>query len=124
LAGYPLARQTNASAGPVLPPVYSTTVVPGSSRPSRSAPSIIASAMRSFIDPVGLRYSSFTQISAPSGGIRCNRTSGVLPIASTIPVGATGRAYSRALSRRILAHEASSVARPMRPLCAARSNDV
>src|SRR5215211_4034969 len=53
-ARYPLALQTSASEGPVLPPVYSTTVSPRESKPSRSAPSIIVRAMRSFIEPVGL----------------------------------------------------------------------
>jgi hypothetical protein len=48
-----------------------------------SAPSTIASATRSFIDPNGLRYQS----SAPfSGTIVASRTSGVLPIASRIDV--------------------------------------
>jgi hypothetical protein len=84
-AQYPFARQTSASAGPVLPPVYSTTVSPGEIRPSRSAPSIIASAIRSFIDPVGLQYSSFSQSSAPFAGAQLlMRTSGVFPIASRI----------------------------------------
>ena len=46
-SGYPLTAHTNASDEPVLPPVYSTTSWPGLSRPSASAPSIIASAMRS-----------------------------------------------------------------------------
>ena len=46
-SGWPLTAQTKASEEPVLPPVYSTTGCPGASRPSRSAPSIIASAMRS-----------------------------------------------------------------------------
>ena len=69
----------------MLPPVYSTTVSPGEISPSRSAPSIIASAIRSFIDPVGLRYSSFSQSSAPfAGAQRRRRTSGVFPIASRI----------------------------------------
>jgi hypothetical protein len=64
--------------------VYSTTVVPGASSPSRSAPSIIASAIRSFIEPVGFMYSSFTHTSAPPAGTtRWRRTSGVLPIASS-----------------------------------------
>src|SRR4051794_7207858 len=80
---YPFARQTSASAGPVLPPVYSTTVEPASSRPWRSAPSIIASAIRSFIEPLGFRCSSLTQTSTPLAGARLrSRTSGVLPIAS------------------------------------------
>ena len=88
-AWYPFARQTSASAGPVLPPVYSTIVVPGEISPSRSAPSIIARAIRSFIDPVGFRYSSLTQISAPfSGASASRRTSGVFPIAErTVPAG-------------------------------------
>jgi hypothetical protein len=78
---YPFAAHTNANAGPVDPPVYSTTVAPGSSNPSRSAPSIIANAIRSFIEPVGFRYSSFIQISAPLEGTqRLRRTIGVLPI--------------------------------------------
>jgi hypothetical protein len=34
--------------------VYSTTGCPGRSLPDRSAPSIIASAIRSLYDPVGL----------------------------------------------------------------------
>src|SRR5947199_6538071 len=54
-------------------------------RPSRSAPSIIASAIRSFIEPEGFRYSSLIQSSAPfSGAQRRSRTSGVFPIASRI----------------------------------------
>jgi hypothetical protein len=84
-ARYPLALQTSASDGPVLPPVYSTTVSPAESNPSRSAPSTIASAMRSFIEPVGLKYSSFSHSSAPfAGAHRWRRTIGVFPIASRI----------------------------------------
>src|SRR3954451_18647218 len=52
--------------------------MPGSSNPSRSAPSIIASAIRSFIEPVGLTYSSFSQT------FERRRTSGVFPIVSRI----------------------------------------
>ena len=47
LSGYPLTAHTNASDEPVLPPVYSTTVMPGRKSPRASASSIIASAMRS-----------------------------------------------------------------------------
>ena len=43
---------------------------PGAISPSRSAPSIIASAIRSFIEPLGLRCSSFTQTSTPFAGAR------------------------------------------------------
>ena len=46
-SGWPFTAQTSASDEPVLPPVYSTTAWPGRSRPSRSAASIMASAMRS-----------------------------------------------------------------------------
>jgi hypothetical protein len=42
-----LTAQTKASEEPVLPPVNSTTLIPGRSAPRRSAPSIIARAMRS-----------------------------------------------------------------------------
>src|SRR5919204_385892 len=60
-------------------------VSPGEIKPSRSAPSTIARAMRSFIDPVGFRYSSFNQSSAPFDGAHApRRTSGVFPIASRI----------------------------------------
>ena len=44
---YPFTAHTNASEIPVLPPVYSTTVIPGCKSPRRSAHSIIESAMRS-----------------------------------------------------------------------------
>ncbi len=47
LIGYPLTEQTKASDEPVLPPVNSTTVIPGRRSPRASAPSIIARAMRS-----------------------------------------------------------------------------
>jgi hypothetical protein len=80
-----LRAQTKASELPVLPPVYSTTVCPGVRRPDRSAPSIIASAIRSLYEPVGLQDSSLTQISAASGvARRFRRTIGVFPIDSSI----------------------------------------
>src|SRR6185436_14687806 len=53
-----------ASEEPVLPPVNSTTRMPGRSRPRASAPSIIASAIRSLYDPVGFTDSSLTSTSA------------------------------------------------------------
>ncbi len=56
-----------ASEMPVLPEVGSRIVQPGRSSPSFSACSIIFSAGRSLIEPVGLRSSSFAQ----------SRTSGV-----------------------------------------------
>ena len=66
--------------------MYSTTSWPGRSRPSASAASIIASAIRSLYDPVGLAASSFTHTSAPpSPAIRVSRTTGVSPIADNPP---------------------------------------
>jgi hypothetical protein len=50
----PRAAHTIASDEPVLPPVNSTTRMPERSVPRRRAPSIIASAMRSLYEPVGL----------------------------------------------------------------------
>ncbi len=44
----------------MLPEVGSTMVPPGFSSPEASAASIIRSAMRSFTDPPGFRYSTFT----------------------------------------------------------------
>ena len=71
----------------MLPPVYSTTGWPGRRRPSASAASIIASAIRSLYEPVGLAASIFTQTSAQlSSAMRASRTTGVLPIAESPPV--------------------------------------
>ena len=64
------------------PEVASTIVVrPGSMRPSRSAASIIATPMRSFTEPPGLKDSSlaYSSTSTPSGTIRVRRTIGVRP---------------------------------------------
>jgi hypothetical protein len=52
-SGWFFTVQTRESDTPVLPPVYSTTAPFGGSRPSASAASIMASAIRSFILPVG-----------------------------------------------------------------------
>jgi hypothetical protein len=71
----------NANAAPVLPVVYSTTGLPGVSLPSDSAASIIASAIRSFILPVGFWLSSFNNTVAPSRGTTCvSWTIGVSPL--------------------------------------------
>src|SRR5262249_21531688 len=89
--GYPFTAQTNASDEPVLPPVYSTTSWPGRRRPSASAASIIARAIRSLYEPVGLAASIFTQISAqPSPASWASRTTGVPPMAQ-IPPGRSTR---------------------------------
>src|SRR5829696_5981499 len=118
-ARYPFALQTSASDGPVLPPVYSTTVSPGEIRPSRSAPSIIASAMRSFIEPVGLRYSSLSHSSAPfAGAQRLRRTNGVPPIVSRID--AIARRYSRRTRAITTAHATSMTAENTAPEHAAQ----
>src|SRR5687768_13952090 len=65
---------------PVLPLVASISVSPGRISPRRSAPSTIDSAGRSLTEPAGLLPSSLasrTLLVAP--GMRCRRTSGVLP---------------------------------------------
>ena len=64
LNGYPFTAQTKARDEPVLPPVYSTTVMPGRKSPRFSASSIIARAIRSLYEPVGLKYSNFMSTSA------------------------------------------------------------
>ena len=70
---------------PVLPLVGSTMIErPGVIRRSRSAASIIESAMRSFTDPPGLYCSHLTHTSAaPAGTTACSRTSGVRPMRSS-----------------------------------------
>src|SRR5687768_7343122 len=81
-----------ASDDPVLPPVYSITRMPGFNAPRRSAPSIIASAMRSLYDPVGLKYSSLTTTSADPGRTsRCNRTTGVEPMVLSTELTGAGK---------------------------------
>ena len=94
--GWPVTAHTKASELPVLPPVYSTTGWPGVRRPARSAPSIMARAMRSLYDPVGLAASSFTQTSAMPGSTRwTRRTTGVFPMAPNMPALMSGRPYLR-----------------------------
>lgn len=78
-SGKPRAAHTNANEMPVVPAVYSTTVSPGWSRPSRSAPSIAVRAIRSFMLPVGFANSSLTSTRAePVGITRTSSTSGVV----------------------------------------------
>jgi len=80
-SGYRLTAQTRDSDTPVLPPVYSTTAPFAARRPSASADSIIASAMRSFILPVGFSLSTFTRIRAPFFGTMWRRANiAVLPM--------------------------------------------
>jgi hypothetical protein len=80
-SGNPFTAQTSDSDTPVLPPVYSTTAPPGLRRPSASAASIMASATRSFMLPVGFSLSSFSRMRAPfAGTIFRNRSKEVLPM--------------------------------------------
>src|SRR3954454_9817456 len=66
---------------PVVPDDGSRIVAPGCKVPSRSASSIILSAMRSFEEPPGFWPSSFAQIlTSGFGDSWCTPTSGVLPI--------------------------------------------
>ena len=84
---YPFAVPTDASPIPVLPDVASIMVEPGFNLPSFSAASIIASAILSFTEPAGLKYSSFTKTLAlrPSSlSIFETSTNGVLPINSLL----------------------------------------
>ena len=70
---------------PVLPEVGSTITPPLRSLPSRSAVSTIRSAMRSFIEPPGFRYSIFARTSlvrAMPFVTDFSRSRGVFPIAS------------------------------------------
>src|SRR5437764_78524 len=76
----------------------------GVMRPSRSAASIIASAMRSFSEPPGLNCSHLQKTSAMSGATRWrNRTSGVPPMRSSMLLTAYAGMKARQLSLRTLA---------------------
>src|SRR3954463_6099967 len=69
-----------ARAMPVLPLVASISVSPGLMVPRRSAPTIIDNAGRSFTEPAGLLPSSLARsVLDVRPGMRCRRTSGVLP---------------------------------------------
>src|SRR5687768_9037200 len=72
---------------PVFPLVGSTMVPPGCRAPLASAASTIRTAMRSFTEPPGLRYSSLANTRGASGPrsrvTELSRTSGVLPTRST-----------------------------------------
>ncbi len=72
-----------ASPMPVLPDVPSMIVPPGGSRPSRSASSIIRTAMRSLIELPGLNVSilATTVASVAPRVRRLMRTIGVAPMA-------------------------------------------
>src|SRR5690606_28635651 len=75
---------TNARPTPVLPEVGSTIVPPGFSSPDASAASIILVAMRSFDEPPGFRYSTFTSTVAAIPSVTLlSLTRGVLPTRSS-----------------------------------------
>jgi hypothetical protein len=76
---------TIASPTPVLPDVGSMIVPPAMSLPWRSADSIIRSAILSFTEPPGFRYSTLTRtflVFAMPRVTDWSRTSGVPPVAS------------------------------------------
>jgi hypothetical protein len=76
-----LTAQMSDSDTPVLPPVYSTTEPLAVRRPSASAASIMASAIRSFMLPVGFSFSSFSRMRAPFPGTMLRRANkDVLPM--------------------------------------------
>src|SRR5690242_14830505 len=86
---YPFTAAAIASPTPVFPDVASTMRPPGFRRPSRSAASIIATPIRSFTEPPGLKNSAlaYTGVRRP-----CvtwfSRISGVQPIVSRmLPYG-------------------------------------
>ena len=72
----------------VEPPVYSTTGAPSARRPSNSGVSIIESAIRSFMEPVGFSFSSLRSMRAPLFALMLRRgRSVVLPMESRIVCG-------------------------------------
>src|SRR3954453_19588381 len=96
---------------PVLPLVGSTIVPPGRRAPLASAASTMRTAIRSFTDPPGLKYSTLASTSGafgPSSRVTAfSRTSGVLPTRST-----TDSAYCTGSSST----RAGSGARPPHPI--------
>ena len=77
---YPRTFEAIASEIPVFPLVGSRIVEPGFSNPSRSAASIIERAVRSLIEPVGLRSSILAhKRTLGAGESRGKPMSGVLP---------------------------------------------
>ncbi len=85
-SGIPFAAQTKARPIPVFPEVGSMTVVmPGLMVPLWRASAIMESPILSFTEDIGLNDSSLTTTSASSPCCRWgSRTSGVLPIVSTM----------------------------------------
>ena len=71
----------------MLPAVASMIVPPGSNFPSASAASIIDSAIRSLIEPVGFWFSSFRKSWHGPVSICVISTSGVSPMSERIAGG-------------------------------------
>src|SRR6266550_336355 len=86
---YPFTAAARASPTPVLPDVASTIRPPGLRRPSRSAASIIATPIRSFTEPPGLKNSALANTGVRTPCVTLfRRMSGVHPIVSrTFPYG-------------------------------------
>mmetsp|Transcript_20420 Transcript_20420/g.53411 ORF Transcript_20420/g.53411 Transcript_20420/m.53411 type:complete len:200 (-) Transcript_20420:110-709(-) len=74
-----------AIAEPVLPLVAATTVPPGRSLPSASAHEMMWFAMRSLMEPLGLKNSALPKILTPGLALRNDRsTRGVSPMSSRV----------------------------------------
>src|SRR5688572_13745264 len=93
---------------PVFPDEDSITVVPGSSRPSFSACSIMYLAARSFTDPPGFWPSSLARMRTLGFGLSADTsTSGVLPMRSRIEsYTGTGAMLPRVENNRLLGDRA------------------
>ncbi len=82
-SAYRFTAQTRANETPVEPPVYSMTVPCALSAPAFSAPSTMASAMRSFMLPVGFAASILSEMRQLLGtAMRWSGMSGVWPMQS------------------------------------------
>jgi hypothetical protein len=89
---------------PVLPDVPSMIVPPGARLPSRSASSIIRTAIRSLMELPGLNVSilASTSASVTPRVIALIRTSGVLPMASRTVLAMGGGAGTCELYRLVV----------------------
>src|SRR5438034_10827031 len=103
---------------PVLPEVGSSSSRPGSSSPAASAASIMPSATRSLIEPVGFWPSSFAYRRTDGfGDRRGSSTSGVLPTSSSREPAVrrlepTGHGGEKDHHRSMLDRRVESVERP------------
>jgi hypothetical protein len=88
MSEYPRTFAAMASEIPVLPLVGSRIVAPGFSNPLFSASSTIEIAVRSLIEPVGLRSSIFAQRRTFGAGDRRGK-----PISGVLPTDAASESY-------------------------------